>query len=261
MGPAKTDSPDATRRFSSRVADYVRYRPRYPQALYRFLEGHVGFASGLTVADVGSGTGIFAEPLLEQGMTVHCVEPNPEMRLAAEQLLGHRYANFHSVAAPAEATSLAGGSVDFVTCAQAFHWFDPDRSRAEFRRILKPGGQVVLIWNERRTDATPFLREYERMLLECSHDYAKVRHENVTDEVLRQFFGPGGFRAEVFPNHQHFDFAGLSGRLLSSSYAPMAGQPRHDEMMARLRDLFDRYNSNGRVTFEYDTRLYVGHLS
>ena len=250
---------DPTGRFSSRVANYIRYRPDYPPALYQFLRDGIGMTNGVVVADVGSGTGIFARPLLEEGLTVYCVEPNEDMRRAAEELLGG-YDGFQSVAAPAEATTLPRHSVNFVTCAQAFHWFDRDRAKAEFRRILKPGGQAILIWNERKTDATPFLRAYERLLLDVSPDYANVRHENVTVDVLRDFFGPGGFRTEVFPNYQHFDYAALAGRLLSSSYAPMAGHPRHEEMMARLQDAFDRHQSGGRVTFEYDTRLHVGRL-
>ena len=241
------------------MANYIRYRPDYPPALYEFLRDSIGMSKGAVVADVGCGTGIFVRPLLDEGLTVYGVEPNEDMRRAVEELLGG-YDGFHSVAAPAEATTLAARSVDFITCAQAFHWFDRERAKAEFRRILKPRGQVVLIWNERKTDATPFLRDYERLLRDCSPDYANVRHENVTAEVLRDFYGTGGFRTEVFPNYQHFDYAGLAGRLLSSSYAPMAGHPRHEEMMARLRDAFDRHQKVGRVTFEYDTRLHVGRL-
>ncbi|MDZ4286789.1 MAG: class I SAM-dependent methyltransferase [Prosthecobacter sp.] len=248
---------DATRRFSDRVANYVRFRPGYPAEVVPLLQGETGLKPEWVVADVGSGTGISAQLLLRAGCTVHGVEPNREMREAAEALLAGE-GRFHSVDAPAEATTLADGSLDLVLAAQAFHWFDPPRTRREFTRILRSGGWVVLMWNVRHVDTTPFLRAYEDLLLAYATDYQQVRHENVTDDRLAEFFTGGVWAAHALPNAQVFDWEGLAGRLLSSSYAPALGQPNHEVMMEALRDIFDEHQVEGKVGFEYETRVYVG---
>ncbi len=177
------------------------------------------------------------------------------MRAAAEQLLrGHP--GFRSVKGTAEASALEAASVDMAMAGQAFHWFDIDRARIEFLRILKPGGCVALVWNTRKTGATPFLVEYERLLQDLSVDYRQVDHRNVTGESLARFFRD--FRKRTFPNAQEFDFEGLSGRLLSSSYAPLPGHPNFEPMMRELRRIFHQHQVNGVVRFEYDTELYFG---
>jgi ubiquinone/menaquinone biosynthesis C-methylase UbiE len=244
-------------RFSDRVENYIRYRPTYPPAIMEMLRRESGLGSQSVIADIGSGTGISAELFLRDNCTVFAVEPNKEMRGAAERLLGH-HPTFHSVSGTAEATTLDDHSVDFVTAAQAFHWFKPAPTRAEFTRILKPGGRVVLIWNERKLDATSFLRAYETLLLNHATDYAKVRHENINAQALAAFFAEGQYVTHTFPNEQHFDYEGLKGRLLSSSYAPAEGQPGHEPMITELRSIFDRHQIKGQVCFEYDTRVHVG---
>lgn len=248
---------DPKTRFSDRVADYVRWRPRYPQALVDTLKRDCGLKPTHTIADIGSGTGILSELFLANGNTVLGVEPNAEMRAAAESLLAS-HSRFRSVAASAEATGLADASVDWVTAGQAFHWFDAKRAREEFRRILKPGGQVALIWNERRDD-TPFLRDYERMLDTFGTDYAEVKHRDAGHDLrIDQFLD--GMKQFRFDNAQRFDFEGLKGRLLSSSYAPQAGQPRHEPMIRELRRIFEQHAANGFVEFLYHTQLYVGKV-
>lgn len=246
-----------TQRFSDRVENYVRYRPGYPREIVVLLENEHGLTVDSSVADLGSGTGISADLFLQAGCTVHAVEPNREMREAAERLLSH-HAKFHSVAGSAEATTLPDQCVDFVIAAQAFHWFDALAVRKECDRLLKPGGWVVLIWNERQLDATPFLRAYENLLLKFSTDYATVRHENIDTGKLAQFF-VGPYVTHTFANAQHFDFDGLKGRLLSSSYAPAKGHPRHEPMLDGLRRIFDKHQQDGSVTFSYDTKVHAGH--
>ena len=245
-------------RFDSRVANYAAYRPGYPPELMAFLRDELGLASASAVADVGSGTGILSELFLREGCRVFAVEPNAEMREAAEAALGHD-PNFVSVAGAAEATTLGDACADFATAAQAFHWFDTERARAEFRRILKPQGWAVVVWNNRRTDSTAFLRDYESMLRRFGTDYAQVAATYGDENSLRKFFAPG-YQSKQFDNFQLFDFDGLKGRLLSASYVPLAGHPSHEPMLAELRRVFDAHQQGGRVRVEYDTDVYYGRL-
>jgi SAM-dependent methyltransferase len=250
---------DPTKRFSSRVESYIRHRPRYPEAIIPLLEGACGLTAAWVVADVGSGTGFLSELFLANGNAVFGVEPNLEMREAGQRLLSG-YPGFISVDGRVEATTLPDGSVDLVSAGQAFHWFDRPSTRLEFGRILKPGGRVVLIWNVRRKDATPFARAYDGLLRRWCPDYEKVDLENLTDEVIAEFFGPGSFRLLTLGNRQLFDFRGLEGRLMSSSYAPEPGDPNHAPMVAELRTVFAGHSISGTVTFDYDTAVYVGTL-
>jgi SAM-dependent methyltransferase len=250
---------DSTQRFSSKVADYVKYRPGYPEAVIKLLETECGLGRDSLIADVGSGTGILSELFLLRGYTVFGIEPNEAMRAAADNLL-QDYKKFHSTDGTAEATKLTPHSVDLVTAAQAFHWFDQRRAAAEFVRILKPQGWAALIWNERRLDSTPFLGAYEDLLLEFGTDYTQVRHENVYDRIA-DFFAPQEFQLVTFENLQPVDFDGLRGRLLSSSYIPTAADPRYRSMLERLRELFLAHQKDDMVMVEYDTKVYFGHLT
>jgi SAM-dependent methyltransferase len=251
---------DATSRFSSRVSDYVRYRPGYPPSVARLLEKECGLAMGSDVADVGSGTGLLSELFLRRGNRVYGVEPNREMREAGERLLAD-YPNFVSVEGRAEETTLADACVDFVVAGQAFHWFDPAGARREFVRILRPEGWVVLAWNDRRTAGTPFLEDYERLLLEYGTDYREVSAKYMEESSLSTLYGGAEVRAATFDNEQVFDFDGLKGRLASSSYAPQPGHPRHAPMMRELEAVFRRHESAGRVVVAYDTKVFYGRLA
>jgi SAM-dependent methyltransferase len=248
---------DSTTRFSSRVANYIKYRPGYPVEITALLNRECRLTSASVVADIGSGTGILTRLFLRNGNVVHAVEPNREMREAAEGLLGDD-PKFRSVDATAEDTKLAPNSVDFIVAGQAFHWFDRERARREFCRILKPGGWVALIWNERRTDSSPFLKGYEECLRMWSVDYSAVDHKQIDAGVIGAFFAPDTFKLAKFANRQVFDFEGLKGRLLSSSYAPEPGHPRHEPMLRELSALFHDHQQRGEVAFDYDTLVYHG---
>jgi SAM-dependent methyltransferase len=250
---------DPTQRFSNRVENYIRFRPRYPGQLLDVLRSNCGFNSHAIVADIGSGTGILTELLLVNGNRVFGVEPNQEMREAGKRLL-LSYRGFTSICGTAEATTLPDQSVDFITAGQAFHWFDQGRCRPEFRRILRPHGWVILTWNQRKIDASPFSAAYERLLAKFGTDYTEVKHERIDAPVLREFFQAEPIKV-VLPNHQQFDFSALTGRLLSSSYVPEPGQANHIEMLESLRQLFDSHQVNGQVGFEYDTIIYCARLS
>lgn len=246
-------------RFSNRAENYAKYRPGYPVEVIAILKSECGLMINSPVADIGSGTGILSELFLKNGNTVFAVEPNAAMRLFAERNLV-KFPNFVSINATAEETTLEPDSADFITAGQAFHWFDREKAKREFTRILKPGGWVVLIWNERRLDSSLFLRDYEDLLLRYGTDYEKVRHENVTSEIDK-FYAPQTFQLRSVENIQHFDFESLKGRTCSASYTPEPGDSNFEPMISKLQEMFSSYNRNGMVDFEYDTRIYYGHLT
>lgn len=248
-----------TERFSGRVENYARYRPGYPPEVLGLMREEMGLTPASVVADIGSGTGILARMFLENGNRVYGVEPNREMREAAERLLAD-FPGFVSLDGRAEATGLADSSVDFVTAAQAFHWFDVPRARAELRRILRPGGRAVILWNYREEHRTPFLRAYEELLVEFADpNYAQISEGYAARDALAEFFG-GPYETRKFVNQQLLDYEALRGRLLSASYVPLAGDPRHHPMLERLRQLFDQHNTDGRVAVEYDTPVFYGEI-
>ena len=251
--------PDPTARFSDRVDDYVRWRPRYPEALVPLLQRECGLRPEHVVADVGAGTGILTELFLKNGNVVHAVEPNAEMAAAAVRALA-AFPGHHPVRGRAEATGLPAGSVDMVVAGQAFHWFEPAATRIELRRILRgPGRPVVLVWNVRRTD-TPFLGEYEAFLHHWGTDYAEVGARHASEPVVEAFFAPERVRRHTLQNEQRFSLEGLRGRLLSSSYAPSPGHPRHEGMLAALDALHARHARSGQVAFLYDTEVFWAPL-
>ena len=249
---------DTVERFSNRVENYVKYRPTYPPEVLQLFRGEMGLRPDSLIADVGSGTGISAKLFLENGNEVFGVEPNDAMRAAAEEFLTN-FPNFHSRNGTAENTGLPEDSVDFVIAAQAFHWFDPEKTRAEFKRILKNNGFAALLWNERQLDTTPFLREYEQFLLKFANDYTKVRHENIDEEKLFDFFGID-FRRATFENRQIFDFDGLKGRVLSSSYMPAEGDRSYQPMITELQALFAKHAESGKIELSYDTNVFYAQL-
>jgi SAM-dependent methyltransferase len=250
---------DVTARFNRRVDYYERYRPRYPRELVPFFVTELGAGPGSNVADIGCGTGLSSELFLECGCPVLGIEPNAEMRARATEYLS-RYSKFHALSGTAEATGLPDHSVDVVTAAQAFHWFNLPPARNEFLRILRNDPLVILFWYNRRTDS-PFLQEYETMLLRHSTDYKAVDHKNLDDRTIADFFGPDGCSSRIFPHVHLCDLDALKGRLLSCSYVPLAGSPGHDTIMAAAEKLFRDHQTNGQVRFDYDTRVYYGRLT
>ena len=250
---------DAKQRFSSRVADYVRYRPGYPAALLDLLRTECGLRPEHVIADVGSGTGFLSELFLKNGNKVFGVEPNQEMREAGEEYLA-RYKNFTSVNGSAESTTLSNASVDFVTAGQAFHWFTANSARREFQRILRPAGWIAVLWNDRRISETPFGAAYERLLETYGTDYSSVKEAYPDRQNMGDFFGGGNFALREVPNEQRLDWEGLAGRLRSSSYAPGPAHPNYGPMMAELHDIFRANHLLGRVTMQYTTHIYFGQL-
>jgi SAM-dependent methyltransferase len=242
-------------RFLGRVESYARYRPGYPSAAIDLLAARCGLKAGAAAVDLGSGTGILAALLLQRGARVFGIEPNQEMRAYADLTLG---GEFHSESGTAENTHMPDGFFDLLVAGQSFHWFDPQKTRVEALRILKPGASAALLWNERPKGLVPFLEDYEALLRRYAPEYEAVARLRANDDGIRQFFGRQP-EVAAFPNEQRFDFEGLAGRVMSASYAPMAGRPEHAPLMAGLREVFDRHEREGRVLFPYRTLVYFGH--
>ena len=249
---------DPTTRFTTRVENYVKYRPSYPAAIITLLETECGLTRDQMFADIGSGTGFMTELFLKHGNKVFGVEPNAEMRLAGERLLA-KYPSFVSVSATAEATTLPDNSVDFIVVGQAFHWFDRDAVKVEFKRLLQAGGWVVIVWNGFRIETSPVVRGYHELLVKYGTDYKEVSREIETCDI-EALYSPREFRQARFPYQQVFDFEGLKGRLLSASYAPQPGERGYDEMIDELRRIFDDNQQQGKVDFDYQTEVYYGQL-
>ena len=250
---------DSYSRFSRVAENYRLYRPHYPQQLVEFLNAECDLTPDQIIADIGSGTGLLTELFVENGNTVYGVEPNLEMRSAAEHLL-HAYPVFKSIAATAEATTLADHSVNMITAGQAFHWFKHDLARQEFLRILVPNGWVVLVWNLERNNGTPFDIAFEQFW----HKYLRSRPqwgEHKRPDYVTEFYSPATITEKTLDNYQICDFEVLKGRVLSSSYSPQPDDPRYSDMLDELVTIFDQYQEAGTVRLEYDTQIVYGKLS
>ena len=250
---------DPKKRFSSRVENYVKYRPNYPQEIISFLSEQKILSKNYSIADIGAGTGILSELFLKNGNTVYGVEPNDEMRKAGENLL-RKYDKYFSIKGSAEDTTLSKGNVEIITAGQAFHWFDVEKSRKEFLRILTPEGWVILIWNRRKRETVDFLKDYEKLLLKYGTDYKIIEKKKLDfDKFFRGDIGTN-YKKIQFENQQVFDYEGLKGRLLSTSYIPLSDNPRYKDMILELQQLFKNHQKNGIIKFLYKTEVYHGKL-
>lgn len=247
---------NSTTRFSNRVEDYVKYRPGYPKEIVTYLQDAYGLDKGKIIADIGAGTGISTALFLNSGYKVFAIEPNLEMRNKAVEMLSS-FQNFKAIAGSAENTGLETASIDAVVAGQAFHWFDRSKARTEFKRILKADGLTVLIWNERKS-ASAFEIAYDQFIVKHATDYTAVDHRKIDLDTITAFYHPKHFELKVFSNEQVFDFEGLRGRLLSSSYIPAADDPGYTAMITDLKILFDHCQQNGLIIITYDTKVYIG---
>lgn len=248
---------DPKERFSDRAVAYHANRPRYPRELLSALGEKCGLAANSVVADIGSGTGILTELFLENGNTVYAVEPNAPMRAISEDNL-RKNPRFHSIPATAEETTLTDESVDFIVAGQAFHWFDRPRAKAEFARILRPGGWIVLVWNERRPNSSPFATAYEAVLARESIDYTEMDPKKVSgnNDGIGEFLGPQMQIVKL--NHQsRVTFDQLSGLAASASYAPLPGHPKYTRFAEALRNAFDTHAEGGMVPLDYEMKAYI----
>lgn len=258
LGGIETGVGRFTRRFDGRAGPYSRYRPGYPPEILQKLEEKAGFGKDSTVADIGSGTGILSELFLKNGNTVYCVEPNIDMRRAAEKNLKKYHRKFISVDGTAEATGLKDASVDLIAVGQALHWFDPAKTRREFKRILRKNGYVFIVYNWRKEEEGA-TEAYSKLTKRFSKNKADV--PDVNKAYIRRFLSGKPFIRFVLPNYQALSFNGLLGRLASASYAPRVGSSRWVRLEKEMKEIFDKYSKDGVFTIRYDTTLYMGQLS
>ncbi|WP_183576647.1 class I SAM-dependent methyltransferase [Mucilaginibacter sp. X5P1] len=252
-------SSDSTKRFSDRVDNYIKFRPGYPPEVLAFLKQECKLNADSVIADVGAGTGIFTKLLLDEGYKVYAVEPNQPMRDAAVDQLS-AYKTFAPIDGTAEATTLPTKCADLIVCAQAFHWFNDAKTKVEFNRILKDKGKAALIWNSRLTDVDEFAKAYEALLKHDGIDYNKVNHRKVRDIDFKAFFKDGIYKLTKYANTQIFDEAGLIGRAYSSSYVPKEDTVAGEKFLVLLKDIFNKYNVDGKVSFVYETEIYLGEV-
>lgn len=242
--------------FSDKVADYVASRPGYPAALFEFLraEGHLSF--GAVVADVGAGTGLLTQGLLAEGCNVIAIEPSTPMRAAADASFAG-VPNYRSASGAAESMPVPTASVDLITAAQAFHWFEIEAARTEFLRVLRPLGTVALIWND-RVHADPVNAALNELF--ARHGGAKrtalIAHEDRSQ--VAPFFGATVPVERTWPHEHQLDEAGLASLAFSRSYMPDRGTAPGQVVYQQVDELFDRFATGGRIAVRYATVAMVG---
>jgi SAM-dependent methyltransferase len=246
-------------RFNETVENYLKYRPSYPEEVYSLLARQYDLSPEKVIADIGSGTGFLSKLFLDHGYTVYGVEPNQAMRHAAERYLSNN-SNFYSINGLAEKTELKNESIDWVIVGTAFHWFDIEKTKIEFKRILKSPGFCCVIWNVRNKKESALIQDYENLILTFSNDYKESRAQEFDQTIVNDFFSPYEMYAASFVNKQIFDWEGLKGRLLSTSYSLRESDSRYADMINELRYIFDKHESNGKIEFLYDTKMYYGQL-
>jgi SAM-dependent methyltransferase len=249
-----------TERFTGRVESYRQFRPRYPETIVDLLQSECGLTEDSSIADIAAGTGLLAEIFLARGYHVTAVEPNEQMRAACSALTA-QFPRLQCVAGTAEATGLPAHSADLITVGQAMHWFDLERTRIEFVRILRPDGGCAVVYNHRKIGGDAFHEAYEQLLREFGTDYATVQERHLSPEKLREFFVPGEMKQAAFSNAQWLTLEGLEGRVLSSSYMPSEGDPGYAAMRTAITDLFRKHEKGGQVCLEYECVVCYGQLT
>ncbi|MEM9917641.1 MAG: class I SAM-dependent methyltransferase [Bacteroidota bacterium] len=248
---------DPQLRFSETVDNYIRYRPGYPKAILELMAEEMGLEESAVIADIGSGTGKLTQLFLDEDHLVYGVEPNREMRRAAEDLLVE-YDNFSSVSGSAEQTTLDNQSVDFVVAGQAYHWFEAAAFRKECLRLLPTEGWAVIVWNDREDEHSEFMKAYEAFLQKYSTDYKEIDLRRIDQKALQVLYAKSPIRHAAFNNQQLFDWEGLKGRYLSCSYALKQDHKDYEEALQRLQQIFEQYAEENQVIMKYKTSVYYG---
>lgn len=242
--------------FGAKVIDYNASRPDYPAPLFEALRTHGRLAPSATVVDLGAGTGLLTRGLLQSGATVVAVEPNAPMRRACDHLLASQ-ANYRSVDGSAESIPVATASADLITAAQAFHWFEIERARAECLRVLRPAGQVALIWNDRLL-GDPLHVALDEVFAEYggAKRSALLAHEDRSD--VPKFFGAAVVREFAWPHAHNLSEAGLLSLVFSRSYMPERNTEAGQRAAARVCDIFRTAAVDNEVAVRYTTVAVIG---
>ena len=246
-------SGDSKTRFEGRGEVYAKYRPRYPPEILKILQSNANLNESHVIADIGSGTGILSEIFLRNRNQVYGVEPNDDMRKMAEDYLS-TLPNFVSIKGSAEETNLKSASIDLISVGQALHWFDLSRCRLEFLRILKEGGWICVVYNERSSSD------------EVTVKYGEIVQKHANKSIpMNEYVPPskllGSYSQFYLPNEQRLDLDGLIGRAVSASYSPNYDEEGFPSLRYDLKELFERRQEDGRITLRYDTRLFLGKIS
>lgn len=251
---------ETTEKFTGKAEIYAKYRPSYPSEYIKYLLGSTGVSDQSIIADIGAGTGIFTGKLLDEDMSVLAVEPNEDMRNVGTTYLS-KYPKCTVVNGTAENTTIMDKSVDLITVAQAFHWFDKKVFKKECQRILKSDdNKVALVWNFRNTESV-VVKELDKICRELCPQYTGFNGGIMNDtEVFNCFFRDGSYEYKVFNNDIIDNLDGFIGRALTSSYAPKQGDAYYDEFIKRLNDLFEAYSIDGLITLSIEARSYIGRV-
>lgn len=247
---------DARAVFSTKVADYSASRPDYPEPLFERLSAACELSADAVIADIGAGTGLLTQGLLQRGYQVIAVEPNAAMRQACDHFLG-KFSGYRSVEGSAESIPLEASSVDLITAAQAFHWFEIEKARTECLRVLRPKGKVALIWNDRVFE-DPLHVELDTIFAEFggAKRAALVAHAKGTD-VLR-FFGLTTPMEFSWPHEHLLVEEGLASLVFSRSYMPERNSPAGKEVRFRVYEVFSRFAKAGVLAVRYRTIAKAG---
>ena len=247
------------KKFDAKGSIYVKGRPAYPEQIFEYLIKINVIKENTIVADIGSGTGIFTLQMSPFVNEVFAVEPNDDMRGKAE-LLYKDFSNIVSVNGTAEATTLENASVDLITVAQAFHWFDRESFKLECQRILKEDGKVFLVWNDRDTSSEIIKENFEVNKKFCPNFKGSSNGIDFSKDGFKDFF-EGDFELVKFENHLVYDKDAFISRNLSSSYAPKATDDCYDEYVNAISEVFDKHSKNEMVNYPYITRCYIGKVN
>lgn len=241
-----------------RIDYYQKNRPSYPQEILSILKNRYGVHESQYVADVACGSGLFSKLMLKNHFEVIGVEPDEQMRDRAIQRLG-KYEHFQLIEGTAASTGLPDNCVDMITVAQAFHWFDTPQTVKEFCRILKPGGLILLLWNERKTDHDLFHQEYESLLWDYAVDYDRSLHRSYPMDRIKHLFPSFSLRCHKLRNSQEMNLQSLMGRLESAHYCPPLEHPSYLPLMEGVKELYQSYKENGKIRLEHQCKIYFLH--
>ncbi|MBN1500935.1 MAG: class I SAM-dependent methyltransferase [Spirochaetes bacterium] len=242
-------------KFSTKVSNYEKYRPSYPDSLFIYLKKNGLINQTMHAADIGAGTGIFTALLAPHVKSVFAVEPNEQMMASCRKHCNGQ-SNVGYIISEAEQTGLQNASVDLITAAQSFHWFDRDQSKTEFKRILKPEGNVMLIWNSRIPDSA-VNQEYEEIIKRVCSEF---KGADFLKDNFQDFFREGNCSFLRFPNNLSKTLESFIGGALSASYAPDCNDSTFDSFINELTQLFVKHSINNILTIPTYTRCCIGKL-